>query len=364
MGKQFGSIYLILGTCIAAGMLGLPIVTAQYHFVLTIIMLMSSWLLMTIGAWCLLQVNITMPAGANFISMSEATLGKKAKLITWFVYLLLLYGLICAYLAASGDLLQSLFRYIHVLIPRWLATAIAAIVLGSIVFQGIRSVDIVNRFLMSTKFVICFLLIGSVIPFTHFHRLSAGNWHWSTGAWLVIITSFGYGNILPSIRDYLHNDRKKIMRVFVISSIIPPVLYFAWIAVIQSALSRFGTHGLVMMNNSPNTSSLLMSEISALTHHVILKSISVVFISICSVTGFLSVSTSLMDVLTDGLRNGKHANNRIGIATLTFLPPLLIVIFYPAIFIHALSFAGLCCLYILVALPIAMYIKQRLKNLV
>ncbi len=359
MGKQFGSVYLILGTCIAAGMLGLPIVTAEFHFALTAIMLISSWLLMSVGAWCLLQVNMTMPRGANFISMSQATLGHIAKVITWFAYLMLLYGLICAYLAASGDLLQTLLHNMHLLVPRWFATLLATLILGSVVYLGIRSVDITNRFLMSAKFIICFLLIGSVIPFVHLHQLVPGNWHLNGAAWLVVITSFGYGNILPSIRDYLDNDKKKIMRVFFISSCIPIILYFVWITVIQGALPRFGVHGLSAMNNAPNTNSLLMSDIAGLTHYVMIKTISVAFISICSITGFLSVSTSLLDALTDGLKRKNKGGERMAVAALTFLPPMLIVIFDPAIFIHALAYAGVCCLYILVVLPVAMYMRQR-----
>ncbi|OGT25610.1 MAG: hypothetical protein A3I77_04860 [Gammaproteobacteria bacterium RIFCSPLOWO2_02_FULL_42_14] len=355
--KQFGSVYLILGTCIAAGMLGLPIVTAEFHFALTSIMLLSSWIIMTIGAWCLLQVNMRMPPHANFISMSETTLGKSFKYITWVIYLLQLYSLICAYLAGSGDLLQSLFRDIHAIIPRFAATILATIILGSVVYGGIRAVDLTNRFLMSAKFVICFLLIGSVIPFSHFNALAQGDWRINPSAWLVIITSFGYASILPSIRDYLHNDRRQLTRVFWIGSIIPPILYFIWIAVIQGALPRFGIHSLEAMNNSANTNSMLMSDIASLTHHVILQSISVVFISICAITGFLSVSTSLMDVLTDGLRRKKHGIDRMLIAVLTFLPPVCIVIFDPAIFIRALAGAGICCLYILVILPILMYVR-------
>lgn len=354
--KQFGSIYLILGTCIAAGMLGLPIVTAEYHFTLTSIMLVSSWLLMTAGAWCLLQVNMKMPAGANFISMAQQTLGKPAKYITWFVYLMQLYSLICAYLAASGDLLQTLFADVHAIIPRWLATTLATLLLGSIVYHGIRAIDITNRFLMTAKFIICFLLIGSVIPYSHVHALSSGNWNVNVSAWLVVITSFGYGNILPSIRDYLQNDRKKIMRVFYISSVIPPVLYFIWICTIQGALSH---NALSAMNNSPNTNSLLMSAIITLTHHLFLKTIGVIFISICSVTGFLSVSISLMDTLRDGLSTRNHGAQKMGIALLTFLPPMFIVIFDPAIFIYALAYAGICCLYMLVIQPMMMYWKNN-----
>lgn len=359
MFKQFGSIYLILGTCIAAGMLGLPIVTAQYHFLLTAMMLISAWLLMTVSMWCLLQVNMTMPKGANFISMSQATLGHTIKLTTWIVYLMLLYSLVCAYLSASGDLLQKLLHDMHLAIPRWLATTLATVMLGGIVYYGIRSVDVANRFLMSTKFIICVLLIGAVIPYVHLPTLFSGNFHFHFESWLVVVTAFGYGNILPSIRDYLDNDRKKIMRVFAISSVIPIVLYFVWIIVIQGSLQRFGAHGLAAMNNSPNTNSMLMSEMVALTHHVLLKPISVVFVSICSVTGFLSVSLSLMDVLADGMKREKKGKNRMIIALLALLPPTLVVIYDPAIFIRALSYAGLCCLYVLVILPIVMYVKQR-----
>lgn len=357
--KQFGSAYLILGTCIAAGMLGLPIVTAEYHFALTAMILILSWLLMTIGAWCTLRVVTTMPAGANFISMSEIILGRTAKMITWIVYLMLLYSLICAYLSGTGDLLQNLLQDAHVMIPRWLATTLATIVFGSIVFIGIHAVDITNRFLMSAKFIICFLLIGSVIPFTHLANLNGGDWHFNADTWLVVITSFGYATILPSIRDYLGNQKKQLMRIFYVSCCIPLILYFVWIIVIQGALTRFGSHGLSAMNHSANTNSLLMNAISGLTHHAIVTTISIVFISICAITGFLSVSTSLFDTLVDGIKCKKYGRDRVIIALLALTPPTLIVIFDPSIFINALAYAGFCCLYMLVVLPILLYLKNK-----
>jgi amino acid permease len=55
--KQLGALYLILGTCIAAGLLGLPVATASGHYGLTVIYLLLAWVIMTAGAWCILQVN-------------------------------------------------------------------------------------------------------------------------------------------------------------------------------------------------------------------------------------------------------------------------------------------------------------------
>lgn len=364
MGKQFGAIYLILGTCIAAGMLGLPVVTAQYHFGLTSIMILSAWLLMTTGAWCLLQVNFDMPPGANLISMSQITLGQTVKWITWFVYLMLLYSLICAYTAAASDLLASLLTHLSIHSPRFLATLLAVFILGSIVTHGIQLVDLINRFLMSTKLIICLLLIAAVTPFAHTSHLMEGAVAWNNGAWLVIICAFGYAIILPSIRDYIGNNKKQLTRIVIIGSMVPMVLYFIWVAVIQGALPRFGTDGLIAMNNSANTNSLLMHQIANLTHHPILTSLSIVFISICSITGFLGVSLCLTDFLADGLKRKKQGKNRILLAIITFTPPTGIVIFDPAIFTRALAYAGGCCLYILVALPIAMFLGLQYKKTV
>ena len=358
MGKQFGAIYLILGTCIAAGLLGLPVVTAQHNFTITAFMIVSAWILMTLGAWCLLQVTITMPPGANLISMSQKTLGNTVKNITWIIYLLLLYSLICAYLAASGDLLERLFHDIHINAPRFLATLLAAFILGGIVINGIRSVDLFNRILMNTKIIICLLLIGSVMPFMHFKNLSLGSTQWGSNSWLVIICAFGYAVILPSIRDYLGNDKKILTRVVMIGSFIPMVLYFVWIAVIQGAITHTS---LVAMNNSPNTNSLLMTSIAALTHHAAVKSLSIIFVSICSITGFLGVSLCLIDFLSDGIQIKKEGKNKCLLAALGFGPPTVVVIFDPAIFIRALSYAGICCLYILIALPVMMYIANRMR---
>lgn len=363
MGKEFGAVYLILGTCIAAGMLGLPVVTAGNHYGLTVLMILSGWALMTTGAYCLVRVNIAMPAGANIISMSEKTLGPVFKFITWFAYLLQLYALICAYLAGSGDLLNAFFHSVHLNLPRFVSTLLATVILGAVVYRGIRSVDLVNRVLMSSKILICLFLIISVTPFVHLQSLHLGAWHWHFAAWLVVVTSFGYGNILPSVRDYLENDRRKLVRAVMIGGLAPMILYLIWIAVIQGALPHTGTGGLLAMNNSPNTNSMLMGAIIKLTHKKVIQSLSVVFISICSVTGFLSVSLSLMDVLADGLKRKKEGWNKVFVAVLALCPPFVIVTLDPAIFTRALAYAGVCCIYVLAVLPMLMFLSMKRKGM-
>lgn len=356
MGKQFGAIYLILGTCVAAGMLGLPVVAAENHFLLTTWMLFSAWALMSMGAWCLLQITLQMPPGSNMLSMAQKILGKKVKIVTWFVYLLLFYSLICAYLSASSDLLQHLFVMGHLGIPHVIATFLAVLILGGIVMQGIRSVDLSNRVLMSIKLVICLLVILSIMPYVHTAHLSEGALHWHYHPWLIMVCSFGYATILPSIRDYLGVDARQMNRVFFIGSVFPLLLYVVWIFAVQGALPR---EALLAMNHSANTNSLLMTSLVSLTHHAVIGLLSVVFISICAITGFFGVSVGLVDFIADGTGLKKQGIQKVLLAMMTFLPSTLIVIFDPSIFINALSYAGMCCLYILVILPITMYVKAR-----
>lgn len=363
MMRQFGCVYLILGTCIAAGMLGLPIVTAKAQFWLTSLMVLSAWVLMTVGAFCLLQVNLWLKPGTNLITMSNVTLGPWIKWLTWFVYLLLLYSLICAYLAAGGDVLKAIVAHFGWKMPRTLATVLVTVILGAVVYRGIYSVDISNRILMTVKIVICLILISGLMPHVQVSQLSMGDARWRGTSWLVIICAFGYAIILPSIRVYLDSNRRQLQRVVLVGSFIPMLLYLIWIIVVQGTIARQGAHGLIAMNGVADTNSLLMKQLVMVTHYGFIKTLSVVFLSVCSITGFLGVSLCLMDFLADGLQRQKHGKHKLMLALLTFLPPMLIVLLRPEIFIHALAYAGLCCIYILIILPVAMYIAGRHKRL-
>lgn len=179
----------------------------------------------------------------------------------------------------------------------------------------------------------------------------------------MIICAFGYATIIPSIRDYLDNNAKQLQRIVLIGSIIPLVLYLTWIAIIQGALSRYGSNGLVAMNNSDNTNSLLMQQLVAISHHPLLDSMSIVFISICSVTGLLGASLCMTDFLADGLKQKKEGIKKLLIVCLTLLPSAIIVVVNPSLFIQALAYAGMCCVYILILLPIVMYVRGRMLKL-
>lgn len=357
--KLLGSILMILGTCVGVGMLALPIAAAKETFTFSLLLLMLAWLLMTVGAFAVLEVNLWFPAKTNLISMAGTTLGRYGKYATWVIYLLLLYSLLCAYIASSSGVVQTLFKWIHLTIPHWSAVIIAVVLLGSIVYRGVRLVDLTTRGLMSVKLIAYLLIVIIIAPRIHLKHLLAGDTMFHMSTFMVMITSFGYAIIIPSLRTYLKSRTSLLRRAVIVGSLLPLLIYFFWMLVIQGLISKGGNHGLIHMREADNTIGQLMITITYYLHNPWVESLANTFISICAVTSFLGVALCLVDFITDGLRLHNHTKKPFRIFIITFLPPLLIVLWWPNIFISALSYAGVFCLVLLALLPLLMLYSGR-----
>lgn len=359
--KVIGSILMILGTSVGAGMLALPVVTANESFAISIVLLFASWFFMTIGAFSLLEVNLWLAPTTNMITMADKTLGKWGKLFTWLFYLLLLYSLICAYLSGLSDILQNLLADVSIHISRPSATIFGLCLFGVIVYRGIGSVDIVNRGLMSVKLIAYVLLVLLIAPNVSVDHIFEGDYQWRNSAFMVMLTSFGYAIIVPSLRYYLDSDQKIIKKVIIVGSLIPLLVYAIWISVIQGVIPRIGDLGLINMITSENTNSMLMNAISTLINSSWSANITKIFISICAVTSFLGVSICLTDFIADGLSIKKTGKSAILVYMISYLPPLLIVLVSPGLFVTALDYAGIWCLVLLVIIPLMMLYSGRYK---
>jgi len=352
--KLLGGILLIVGTAIGGGMLALPIATSQAGFIYSTLLLFACWFIMTSSALLILEVNLWLPANSNIISMAKATLGKTGQIIAWLSYLLLLYSLLAAYMAGGGDFLHNLLGIINIHLPAAVTVFIFAGLLGFIVYLGIRSVDYVNRGLMFTKLGAYVLLVICILPFVASINLAGGQFKYITTSITVTVTSFGFATIVPSLRAYFNNDAVKLRKAILIGSLIPLVCYVAWDFAIMGVIPRDGDNGLVAMLHSGHSASDFVNSLSGLLQKDAITYLARIFTSICLATSFLGVSLGLSDFLADGLQVAKKGKGNLIVYGATFLPPLAIVLFYPSIFISALSYAGIYCIVLLVLLPVLM----------
>lgn len=365
--KLLGGVLLVVGTSIGGGMLVLPVACAGGGFVSSTMLLIACWLMMMIPALLVLEVNLWLPSNSNIISMAKATLGRFGAIVSWIAYLLLLYTLLSAYISSGTDVMHDLLSLIHVDIPLWLASCLFTLVLGFIVYKGIESVDYVNRGLMSAKLLAYVLLVGFTLPYVKIPNLLGGQPSLLINSMLVLITSFGFATIVPSLRNYFHDDIAQLHKLIFIGSAAPLICYILWNLAIIGSLPRTGPDSLMPMLDSASSTSDLVNALSSYLHNQWVTDFAHFFVSICVMTSFLAVSLGLTDFLSDGLKTSKKGKGAIIVYGFAFLPPLIIVLFDPGLFIKGLNYAGICCVLLLMLLPVLMawrgrYILQMAKG--
>lgn len=361
MNSRFiGGILLIIGTSIGGGMLALPVANAATGFWQSSLFLLLCWALMTSGAFFILEANLYLPKGKHMVSMAAATLGNYGLLVAWISYLFLLYTLLAAYISGGSDLLNNVLFKMGVVLNEWQASTLFTLLFGLIVYGGIHFVDYANRLLMFGKLAVYGLLIVLIAPHIEPQHLQHGSFRYAGSTIMILITSFGFAIIVPNLRDYFDDDIKQLRKVIFIGSLIPLICYLAWDAVIIGSLPSEGPQALEHLMQNPHTTSALADLLSAKIHNTTISVLFHFFTSICMLTAFLGVSLCLYSFLADGLKLRERGKHGVGLFVLTFAPPLILVLYYPGAYIHALSYAGVFCIILLLLLPALMcYFGRR-----
>jgi len=350
--RFWGGVLLISGTSIGAGMLGIPLPTSASGFIYSAIVMIAIWFFMLVTALLFLEVNLAFPGETNMITMSKKILGPIGKAICWVVYLLLLYSLTAAYISSSSvfflKIMKGLFSENT---PEWLGPLPLLIIFGVFVYLGTKSVDIINRFLMA-GLVVAYLLLVIFIP-SHIHAEYL--LHFDLKPIVlgipIILTSFGYHVIIPSLTAYMRHNVKRLKKMIIVGSLIPLFVYLIWqflflgavpIAILIDAYVNSQIAAIPLMQVVNN--SWVISAASSFSFFAI-------------VTSFLGISMSLASFLRDGLKIKKTSSGRLLACVLTYLPPLIFVYSYKRGFIIALQYAAIFVAILLAIYPALMTLK-------
>ena len=257
LAKQVGSIFVVIGTEIGAGILALPILIAHIGFPLACLIMLCAWMLTTYTALLICEVNLSCEDGANFASMAKKLLGPSSQVIVWLTFLLLLYMIIVAYVSAAGSALSVTFG-----LNTHLVSLLFVLIFGSFVVFGTGVVDIVNRGLLGTKLILLIFVCLILIPHVKLSSLAISfvDYKVLLLSLPVFVTSFISHLIIPPLRSYLHSNVKVLTRVIIIGSVIPLILYIIWIISIIGVIPYFGNNSftsLFAINSNPNVGDSL-----------------------------------------------------------------------------------------------------------
>lgn len=323
--KTLSGTLLIAGTAIGAGMLGIPLITAKAGFIPAMGITIAVWLFMLATGFLYLETTLWMHEGANMLSMAKRFLGNWGKVLTGVVYLFLYYCLMVAYYAAGAPLVHS----------SPLGYIVFGLIFGTIVVFGIKLVDRINYILMMAMFLSYFALVGMGIPAISHERFFTQNWSQVFFAAPILFSAFGYHNVIPSLTTYFNRDVKVLRRSLLWGTLISCVIYLIWqwliIGVVpQSAIDK------ALQLGQPATAAL-----QALTGAFWIVTLGQFFAFFAIVTSMLGVAFSLVDFLADGLKiEAKKLSTRSWLTAIVFLPPLVLSLLDPSIFVTAIGFAG------------------------
>lgn len=359
--RIFGCALLISGICIGAGMLGLPVVTAEAGFYTTLWIVIGIWVLMTFSGLLMLEANLRLPSDMNLISMARQTLGKPGVIIAWIANLGLFYALMAAYISGGTALLVEM---LNVFFPGYFSnvntTFLFVFIFGFLVFLGTRMIDYTNRVLLIGLiggYLLLLILLASKVDTQLLHF---GSVNYLIGAPLaILVTSFGFHLLVPSLVHYMNGDVKGLRTAIVIGTTLPLIIYILWIWVVQGVLPLEGEHGLraVMASGQPG-SQIPIALFYQVGSHWVATSVGV-FTFCALISSFVGVALSLFDFFSDALHLSKDRRGRFISLLLVFILPMIFSIAYPAGFIMALQYASIFAVILLVIYPVLMVWSGR-----
>jgi tyrosine-specific transport protein len=353
--KIFGAIMLVSCTTIGGGILALPVRTFNAGLIPTCTNFIISWIFMTMAALYMLEVSINAKPHANIISMAYDLLGIAGKIFAWIAYLALLYALMCAFITSISAWVSN-FTTLSTL-P---INILISLIFGGVIYAGHHYLDSVNKIFSITLFISLFYIIILALMHIDFNMLEHHSIRHSILTTPLILTSFGFAIVIPSINNYLNFDVKKIKYVILIGSFIPLIIYVLWELALLGALDR------ELINFRQQVAINGTEVASALSHAIGSTTITLsaeVFSLTAIITSILGVGLSLFDFLADGLQIKKNPLGKVLLCSIIFIPTFLLIDFFPLGFDTILSFGGIFVACLLGILPTILVWQQRRKNI-
>lgn len=362
--RYLGGVLLVAGTCIGAGMIGVPVKTAVAGFGPTLIAFGLVWLIMTLSALLFLEVSLDFPGEVNFITMSKIILGPVGKNIAWLTSLLYMYSMMAAYTSGGGTMLAELLP-----VNVYVAILVYLLPFAILVYFGAKWIDLINRF-FTIGLIVSFVILcvstlisaRSLQPIANFaaNKSVIESFKLLTFGLPLLVTTFGYHVIIPSLKCYLQEEVNFLKKAIFVGGFIPLIVYIVWQIVILLLIPAFGNEGLVsMLESNKNPGDSIASYLLRYGQHkmVVISLTSFMFCAISS--SLIGVSWALCDFFADGFKIAKNCIGKLILIFLTFVPAIIYAVCFPQGFLKALGWSGVFSAIIMVIYPALMAYKLR-----
>ena len=239
-------------------------------------------------------------------------------------------------------------------VPDWAGSLFFVFLFGWIISLGTRRVDHVNRLLMVGKLAALAFLFFFGLMHIKPYLLTLSEPRYALFSFPVLIISFGFHNMIPSLTRYMGGDVRRVRNAIIGGALLSLLLYLVWEVITLGLLP----HAAIIEAYKTDADAATALRTFLGRSWIGLSGQALAFFAV--LTSFLAQSLSLVDFLRDGLKLEQSQGKHIGLCGVALLPPLICSILFPRLFFEALNFAGgLCAVALFGILPVAMAWRGR-----
>ena len=327
---------LITGNLVGAGILALPINTGLAGFFPSLIGMLVMGLAMLFSALVLSKEAIDEKADTfNYPSLYHKYLGNVGKWIAIFANLLILYGLLTAYLTGGASIITNLF---HTSLSNKVIQIILFLLITFFTLAKSSFFRKYNSLLILLLWISFMYIVFISESYVDVARLKYTDWSFLPATVPIILTSFHFHNLIPNVCKHLDWNYKHIWKTILIGMSIGYLMNAIWIQVGIGSLPLAGSKLSILSafkNNIPATVPL--SQMISSSTFIIG---SLFFALLAIITSYLANGKALLGFIEDLTKNHLNLHSRFAEIAITFLPPLIISLIYPDIFLKALNIVG------------------------
>lgn len=356
LSRLLGSVGLIAGTSIGAGMLAMPMSTAHMGFIPSLLALILVAGVMIYMGFVIVESLSRMKEHTTLISMAEETLGIPGRIISIFSYIFLLFALNASYLGLASSLIAGVISE-NVSSTHTICVSVGLLtVLGVFVASKVEYIDRFNRFLVLGLIITYLILNGLVFPhikLEYVQRMQFSSWMLPLP---LIATAFGYHIILPNIFDYLKRDLRQTKLAIVLGSSIPLAVYSIWQLSVLGTVPYGGEFGLQQAFESGTSATVPL--IHAI-HNDYLNILASAFSFFAIMTSFLGTFLGIVEFLSDAFSVKQGWRQQVCMTLIAAIPIFLFNIYVSRVFLVALGYAGIMVAILIGLLPLLMTYRSR-----
>lgn len=319
-------------------MLALPVVAGLSGFLPAIAALFVCWLFMTCTGLLFLEACSWFQEGTHLVTMTQEILGDKGKYIVWLLYSFIAYCSLVAYTSDGSDyvhqLMNSLFSFE---MGRFFCCFIFVSFFALAIFLGQGVLGRLNTVLFIAMILSYLFLLATGVGEVQESYLMRRYWGYSWISIPVMITTFSYQGVVPSLMPYLQKDIKKIRSSIVCGTSLTFFIYALWLFMVLGVVPFSGELGL----------SQALKEGKSITYyyqnalHNPQVALFAQFFSFFAITtSFLGIGLGLYDFLADGLKLSKRGRSSLFLIALICVPSWILASIYPQAFFVALDISG------------------------